>query len=266
MDKDMADPDDAEIARLQARIAEKFQSEYKTGLPLVMAPGNEIVPLNWSPEEMGYVQSEEQIARMILSAFRVPRSILGDTENMTAGSVFAAQTAFCTSCINPLLGYIGQVFTENLAADFDPNLKIWWDDVTPADAQQLNQDLTLDLANGLITLNEARAIRGRPPYKHGGDDPLLPQGLAPVPLNTGDSDPWGMAGYGPGEPGTPAPAATDGQEDASGSRVIEPPQSAFSKSPRLATIKIKMPRLKLGAVKSPSMNGVPHASANGHAR
>ncbi len=64
-------------------------------------------------------------------------------------------------------------------------IRVWWPDGSPPDPQQVNADLAVDLANALITPNEARAIRGRPPYELGGDNPLVqgPGGLMPLPIN-----------------------------------------------------------------------------------
>jgi HK97 family phage portal protein len=247
---DVFNPDDDEIRRVQAKISEKLKGEYRTGEPVVMNPGAEIVPLNWTPQEMGYIESEEQIKRMILSAFGVPPAVLGDAQGMTYGSVLAAQAAFCTFAINPRLAYLGQVMTEKLAARYDRRLRIWWDDCTPADPTQVNADLALDLQYGVRTLNEARAVRGLEPYQHGGDDPMVGMGLAPLPLNTGEEQDT-LAGLGD----MASPIGEEKTEPPEPPEFPRPKKNLALKSPRLN--RMANPRLKSRLrLPSPSKNGV----------
>ena len=66
--------------------------------------------------------------------------------------------------------------------------KLWWDDCVPADPAQVNADLAEDRASQAITPCEVRALRGRKPYPHGGDDPVVtagPNGIMVIPWNTG---------------------------------------------------------------------------------
>lgn len=64
-------------------------------------------------------------------------------------------------------------------------VRLWWDDCVPADPQQVNSDLAEDRNHFAITPNEVRALRGRSPYRFGGDNPMFqgPQGLMPLPIN-----------------------------------------------------------------------------------
>lgn len=57
----------------------------------------------------------------------------------------------------------------------------------PVDPAQVNSDLSTDGEFHAITPNEVRALRGRKPYRYGGDDPLVQGagGIMPLPLNTG---------------------------------------------------------------------------------
>lgn len=135
--------------------------------------------------------SEEQIRDMILSLFRVPKAVVGISNDMTFGSILATLAGFAEFCLNPRLAMVGQRLTKFLGSRFntgDAHVRIWWDNAAPTDPQQVNSDLQADFSAGAITTNEWRAIRGRAPYKHGGDDPLVPGpgGLVPLPLNTGD--------------------------------------------------------------------------------
>lgn len=185
------DPDDEVIARVEAKFMSKYSGEYNYGKPIFTPPGAKLTPLSFNPSEMAYFQSEEQIRDMILSVFRVPGAAVGLVKEMTYGSILATLSAMCAFCANPRLTMMGLRFSKFLAPHFvddpDEQIKIWYDDCTPPDPAQVNADIAEDRANCAITPNEVRAIRGRQPYEHGGDDPLVsgPGGLVPLPLNTG---------------------------------------------------------------------------------
>lgn len=218
------DPTEDQIERVAAKFMNKYQGEYNFGKPIFTPPGAKVTPLSFNPTEMSYFSSEEQIRDMILSAFSVPKSVVGISNDMTFGSLLAATANFCTFCINPRFAMLGLRLTKFLApffAEGDEHPRIWWDDCSPADPAQLNSDITTDASQLAITPNEIRVLRGRKPYENGGDDPMGngPGGQVPIPLNTGD-DLTGLAdlipalGQGEGEPEAGAGFGEEQQVDA----------------------------------------------------
>lgn len=200
------DVNDDRIARVEAKIRSKLQGEYNYGTPLITPPGAKVTPLSFSPANMAYMESEEQIRDQILSLWKVPKTAIGINTDMTYGSILATLMGLCTNCLNPRLTMRGQTRTKYLASRFDETVghgretsyghgpgssggrkvKIWYDDCVPADPQQVNSDLAEDRAQYAITPNEVRALRGRKPYRFGGDDPWAqgPGGISPYPVNT----------------------------------------------------------------------------------
>jgi hypothetical protein len=219
------DPDDDRIARIEAKFASKYQGEYNYGKPIITPPGSVLTPLSFNPTEMSYMGSEEQLRDMILSAWRVPPAAVGIVKEMTYGSILATLGSLCSFCINPRLAMRGQVRTKHLASRWDEpdgpswsqgyslteegkavgetvtktggyggrgvgrRVRLWYDDCVPADPDQVNSDIQVDLAGNAITPNEIRALRGRRGYRKGGDDPIVqgPGGPMPLPLNTGEA-------------------------------------------------------------------------------
>jgi len=203
------DPTDDRIARIEAKLAAKYQGEYNYAKPMILPPGAKASPNSYSPSEMAYEKSGEQTQKMILAGFNVTPAAVGLVDNMTYGSILATLGSLCAFCINPKLAASGQTQTKHLCSRFDERtpaystltggghggrsgrrrVRLWYDDCVPADPQQVNSDIQADLSGYAITPNEIRALRGRKPYKHGGDDPLGPGpgGVTPIPLNTGDS-------------------------------------------------------------------------------
>lgn len=185
------DPDDDRIQRIETKFAQKYASEMNFGKPIFTPSGSKVKPLSFSPTEMSYYDSFEQLRGAILSAFRIPPAALGLSDNMTFGSILAVLGQFALYCINPRLAMMGLRMTKELASVFstpERPIKIWWDDVTPPDPDQLNKDIAQDIAGCAVTPNEIRATRGRAPFAHGGDDPLVdgPGGKVPLPLQTGE--------------------------------------------------------------------------------
>lgn len=225
------DPDDDKIARIEAKFMAKYVGEYNTAKPFFGPAGSKLTPLSFNPEQMMYVSSEESIRDSILSAFRVPGAAVGLVKDMTYGSLLATLAQLCAYCLNPRFVMMGLRMTKFLASRFsdrDRQIRIWYDDCVPPDPTQLNADIQADVAALAICPNEIRAIRGRHPWRNGGDDPFAqgPGGMTPIPIGTGD-DLRGLADLVPvfpklterdsldegGEPGT----------EGSGAEVPEPP-------------------------------------------
>lgn len=181
-----ADPTQEDIERIQSKFMSKYQGVRKIDKPAVLSPGMEVVPLTISPREMHYFQSAEQMRDWVLALYKVSKVIAGITTETSRANVDGAQAAFCTFAINPRTRFLGKVLTEKLAKRFDPHLRIYWDDCTPDDALQQLAENQADAIMGAITPNEIRELRGRAAYKFGGDDPIVPLGMSPLPLNTGE--------------------------------------------------------------------------------
>lgn len=188
---DMTDPDDERISRIEAKFMAKYQGELNYGKPIFTPAGTKVTPLSFSPQEMAYFQSEEQARDMVLALRQFPKTAAGISNDMTFGAVLATAASLCSNSINPRLMPLGLRLTKDLAPRFATEgnpIRIWWDDTSPADPQQVNQDIAQDLQANAITPNEVRALRGRPAYKNGGNDPMVtgPGGMVPLPLNTGE--------------------------------------------------------------------------------
>ena len=177
--------------------------------------------------------SEEQIRDMILSTWRVPPAAVGIVREMTYGSILATLAGLCTWCINPRLIKKGENRTKHLARRWeqwerDPErkqIRIWYDDCTPVNPEQLNADIAADAAIYAITPDEVRALRGRKPYEIGGNTPWVqgPGGLMPLPV-TRELDMQGLGSLvsqfveqtqpeQQPQPGLPALMGGEGQEE-----------------------------------------------------
>lgn len=199
------DPDSDRLERMYAQLGTRIQGEFNVGRPFVTPPGAKVTPLSFNPTEMAYFQSEEQVRDMILSAKGVPKTAAGVSQDMTFGSVLATLATMCENCINPRLTMRGQSLSKHLASRWDEKtpswstltgrghggsentrrVRVWWDNCVPADPAQVNSDLQTDATFYGLTPNELRALRGRAPYRLGGNNPIVngPAGPMPLPIN-----------------------------------------------------------------------------------
>ncbi len=180
--------DQFDLERYQAQFYARIQGEAKYGLPIIMPPDAEYKPLTIAPVEMGYIESADQLKDWILALYNVPKEVVGLQPTGSDLSWYAPMLLFARQAIAPRLQYLGQALTARLAMRYDPHLRLWWDDPTPNNPQQINSDIAQDLAARAISPNEVRAIRGRDPWP-GGDDPITPVGESPMPLATGEALP-----------------------------------------------------------------------------
>jgi HK97 family phage portal protein len=190
LDEQTQDVGPEDLERVEQRFMSRFSGPTKAGRPVILRGVRDVKPYNGTtPVEMAYMQSSEQARDHILALFGVPKAVLGLTDNMTFGSVAAVLAHFASHTINPLTSDLGSMFTKHLAPRFPEGrrLRVYWQDCKIDDpAQKLAED-TAFLDRGVITINEKRQELGRDKYEHGGDDPLLQVGLAPMPFVTGDN-------------------------------------------------------------------------------
>lgn len=188
MGEGFSDLTDDQVDRVEAKIYAKLGGENRFGRPFISSQGTKPHPLVFPPNQYAFADSGDQSRNRIVSLFGLNLPVLGLSEDQTFGSVLANLMSVSVHTLKPLLTYIGQAKTKFFASKFstrpDP-IKMWYDDPTPVDPQQLNEDIKTDFGCGAITPNMILTLRGRPVYEHGGDDPILPMGSVPMPLNTG---------------------------------------------------------------------------------
>lgn len=186
------EPTDEMLERYYTKLDARLRGPHLTNRPLITGPDVRVTALGISPVEMRYIENEEQAATMILAAHGVPKAVVGMSDSMTYGSLRAALASFFVFAVNPVLTYFGQVITEKVvkATPGCEDGVCFWRERVMDDPDQLEREMAADMADGTLTPNEKRAMRGRPPYPHGGNDPLI--GGHIVPWQTGDKDTYAL--------------------------------------------------------------------------
>ena len=156
------DPSDEDILRVEQKWLSRYQGERRAGKPVILPPGMKVTPLMMSAREMDYIHSSEQIRDCILSLWGVPKFCVGINQDVQRNTAEAAMVQFFAMAINPVLEMRGQEYTRHFRK-FWPEILVWYEDGSPADAAQLNADLNLDNAAQAILVDEIRELRGRAP-------------------------------------------------------------------------------------------------------
>lgn len=175
-------PSKPQLDRLYEQINERGLGREKFRRLLVLNPGMKGEPWNTKPLEMDFQNSSDQQRDMVLALHRVTKSIVGIKEDINRASAFQATADFLNRTIGPKLTFIGQVATENVAREFDERAIVYWPGMPDEDPEMMNANIETDAKCLAITPNEIRKLRGRDPYKKGGNNPILPSGME-LPLN-----------------------------------------------------------------------------------
>ncbi len=201
-DKGVDLPDEQTLNRIESKFMNRYSGEINSARPLFVPPGMSVRKLQLTPQELDFKASAEAQRDKILALFGVPASIAMLHDNLTYGSVRAADAAFYRSTINPLYRFYGINCTEHLCPRYDPRLRLWWEDRTPDDPDLLEKSLATDQGYGARTMNEVRALRGLEPYPESwADIPWVPLNTLPVDVAIALAKKKGGTEPGGGSPG-----------------------------------------------------------------
>lgn len=179
------DPTDGEMERIYEKFFWRFQGELMAGLPMLVPPGSDVTNLTFSPKEMLYNDSDDKVRDKILAGYGVPKSVVGLFDEIPRANVDGALVAFGHFTMNPYNCMVGEKLTHGLASRFEHGrkIKIWWPDASPVDPGQQNDDLRTWMELGLLNTNEGRARIGYPPWRRGGNNPMIQSGFREWPAN-----------------------------------------------------------------------------------
>ncbi|HEX2973042.1 MAG TPA: phage portal protein [Tepidisphaeraceae bacterium] len=167
------DPSDNEISRIEAKFLARYAGETKAGRPLFLPPGVAVKPLVLKPNEMVFGETAVETRNNIANAYGVPVELID-----LQGDTLKALSAFYSETINPLCHFLGQVGSEKLGRAYEGTPRIWWEQFTINDPEQINSNHKVDLLCGALTPNERRIAMGREPYTGEwakfGNTPFLP--------------------------------------------------------------------------------------------
>lgn len=153
-------------------MATKFQelhagskNAYKT---VAMPQGTKFTPAQRTQQEMDFVSSSKDMRDKIMAGFRVPKSVLGLTEDVNRANAEATDYIFATRTIKPKLDLITEFFNAYLVPRYGENLVLGYVDPTPENKElEVQQDQAALAQQPYKSVNEVREEHGLPPIQNG---------------------------------------------------------------------------------------------------
>lgn len=185
------DIDDAMLKRFESKWLARFQGEHGFDRPAILPPGAQLMRTP-GPEELARMGSSAQLRDYIFGMWGLTKSVCGFMEDVNRAAFEAALAQCFYLVVNPRLSLFGQTLTEKLCPLYGEDIRIFWQDMTPADRATELQEWTLLLNKGMYRPNEYRGWMNLEPLPEGEH---VVEPMASVPA--------GMDAFGGGdEPGS----------------------------------------------------------------
>ena len=167
------------------RISSKWNEEHgsmrKAHKTAVLANGLTYKPINVSQAEMDFIEQRRFSRDEILSMFRVPKTVIGITEDVNRANAEASDFVFAARTIKPKMSKIVNTLNEFYLPLFpgSEGLKFTFEDPTPEDREKVLASYNNGINNGWMSPNDVRRSEGLPELQN-GDATYLPINMVPV--------------------------------------------------------------------------------------
>ena len=163
-------------------IHKGYDSAYKT---LVLPKGTKYTQASESQKDMDFNNLMSMMRDRILAGFRVPRTVLGITDDVNRANAEATNYVFALRTIKPKMQLIVSYLNEFLVPLYGENLYLDFEDPVPENTELKVKELAA--SGGVLSPNEQRErYFGYEPIE-GADDILVP--ITMQPIGTPDTQP-----------------------------------------------------------------------------
>lgn len=165
---------DEDYERLKKEIKENWSGTANAGAMKLLDNGLKFQPISFNPKDMSWLEGKRDAAVEILTALGVPPEMVGFGET-TYSNRSEAVKSFYSETIKPTMELYTWQLTNQLVKQFGDDLYVDADySAIPAlrEAEEIKLK-RLEAMNGILTINEMRALMGYEPVD-GGDVILVP--------------------------------------------------------------------------------------------
>jgi HK97 family phage portal protein len=172
---------DEQLKKVETKLKQKYQGIGNAHKTLILEKGLKWESMSLSQKDMEFLGQANFARDKILGVFRVPRTVLGITEDVNRANAEATDYVFAKRTIKPKMERIVQQMNEFLLPFFTGTENMFYDFDNPVeDDNTANIALqTAALQNGWLTINEVRALDGYDPID-GGDELRVPVSTSPI--------------------------------------------------------------------------------------
>lgn len=146
--------------KLRDELEKRFGGDENAFRVALLTSGLKPVAPPYSPKDMEFGTNKNLTREEILSAFKVPKILLGIGESINRATAEASIYTFTSGVIDPLLSMIDDVLTRDFALEFSPDFFIEHDILSPKDQQGQLEYYSRGLKEGWLTINEVRESEG----------------------------------------------------------------------------------------------------------
>jgi HK97 family phage portal protein len=175
---------DEQFARIKASWESKYKGVANAHRTAVLEGGLKVEKLNISQKDMDFLEQRRFTRDEIMAMFRVPKPVLGITEDVNRANAEATDYVFAKRVVSPRMRFITTTLTEFYLPLFGlstSEYRLWHSDPVPQNKESDLAYKKLALETGLRTRNELReeqGLKGLPD----GDILLVPGTLKPIDL------------------------------------------------------------------------------------
>lgn len=155
-----------ELEKLRAQWNNQYGGSANAHKVGILSGGLKWQDITRSQRDMDFIEQRRFSRDEILALFRVPKPVLGITEDVNRANAEASDYIFASRAIKPLMQKIVDTLNEFMAPEFGTDL--WFDFTSPVPENEahLLQEYSLGI-NKWYSRNEIRALKGLPPTKNG---------------------------------------------------------------------------------------------------
>jgi HK97 family phage portal protein len=154
--------------RIKQQWAQNNGGSTKNGAIAITEGGLKWTETSKTQKDMDFVAQRTFSRDEIFTAFRVPKSVLGITEDVNRANAEASDYVFAKRTIKPLMKRFVNVLNEYLLPEYGSNLKFKFEDPTPEDRMAELQEYALG-HNKWLTTNDIRLEEGLIPSDNGNE-------------------------------------------------------------------------------------------------
>lgn len=168
-----AELDDASIKRLRSQFEARHRGVKNAHKMNVLEKGLKFNKTSFSMNDLQLGEQEKQIRDKVLSAFKVPKSVAGITEDVNRANGENADRVFARRAVKPKLKFIEAQINQYLLPKFGADLWFEFDNPVQEDELLKAQIRQINIVSGVRTVNEYREEDGLEPVEE-KQEPIIP--------------------------------------------------------------------------------------------